>query len=127
MIYREQVLCLFIVRKAAVVLLAFYELAMKSNVTTSWYRHFVVQHNQDSTGLLLDQIQNILVVLILDVLERNTLQPVQFFLGLECMRVKMLLQLFVAKIDAQLFETVELEDFKTKDIQNTNKLSRMLS
>ena len=37
------------------------------------------------------------------------------------MMIEKLLQLFVSVIDAQLFECIELENFETSDVENSNE------
>jgi len=81
---------------------------------------FFVQKHQHATCFLFNQVQHCLVVYVIRRLKRHAFAPVQLFFQLERVFVEVLLQLFVGKIDAQLLETVSLENLETKNVQNAN-------
>ena len=72
----------------------------------------LIQEVQDAQGLLLDQIQHILVVHECDVGPVDLLALVLGLLHLEHVLIEVLLQLLIGQVDAELLEIVLLERLK---------------
>ena len=82
--------------------------------------NLLIEQHQQACWSLLDQVQDRLVVDELNVRKVDLLLLVALLLELERVVVKVLLQLLVGKVDAQLLEAVLLKDLEAKDIQHTN-------
>lgn len=72
----------------------------------------LIQGVEDAQGLLLNQVQHVLVVHKLNVAPVDGLTLVLGLLHFEDMLVEMLLQLLVGQVDAELLEVVLLEALK---------------
>jgi len=84
----------------------------------------LIEKEENTSCLGLNQIDAILVVDILDLLELDALLDVELLLVLKDANVEELLQLFVAVVDAKLLKTVHLEVLETSDIEHTNEVLR---
>mmetsp|Transcript_8570 Transcript_8570/g.15071 ORF Transcript_8570/g.15071 Transcript_8570/m.15071 type:complete len:220 (-) Transcript_8570:70-729(-) len=80
-----------------------------------------VKQQQNTDGLHFNQVEYLLVVDKLNVLKLDALLGVECLFLLESSAVELLLQLFVGKIDAQLFKRVVLKNFETKDIEDAHE------
>ncbi len=71
--------------------------------------------------LVFDQIQYALVVFVRNLFHVDLLVDVAPFLLLENTQVEVLLQLFVAVVDAKLLEAVVVKDFETEYVQHADR------
>mmetsp|Transcript_29412 Transcript_29412/g.45476 ORF Transcript_29412/g.45476 Transcript_29412/m.45476 type:complete len:678 (-) Transcript_29412:1190-3223(-) len=97
--------------------MVFVDLVQESGIGTARHLNFLIESNEDTLGLQLNQIQHRLVINKLDVVELDLLTPVKLLLQLEGVLVEVLLELLVAEVDAKLLEGVNLKNLETKDIQ----------
>jgi hypothetical protein len=109
--------------KASVVVASCVKIASELLVCSPREDALLVKKSKDSSVLHVNQFENILVVR-----ERNELSHDSFLLllllfQLENISVELLLQSFVRVVDANLFKTVDLECFETKNIQHSNGCS----
>mmetsp|Transcript_28912 Transcript_28912/g.84397 ORF Transcript_28912/g.84397 Transcript_28912/m.84397 type:complete len:283 (-) Transcript_28912:1343-2191(-) len=77
----------------------------------------LVQHVEDSLGLCFDQVADRLVVEVFHLDPADALTEVLSLLSPQGERDEVLLQFFVAIVDAELLETVHLENFKPVNVQ----------
>mmetsp|Transcript_24855 Transcript_24855/g.71870 ORF Transcript_24855/g.71870 Transcript_24855/m.71870 type:complete len:892 (+) Transcript_24855:2607-5282(+) len=74
----------------------------------------------DDAHPTLDEAEDVGVVLVLQITQRNALILVLLLYAAEDIQRVLLLQLFIGIIDAQLLEAVDLETLKAKDVQQTD-------
>mmetsp|Transcript_7353 Transcript_7353/g.15223 ORF Transcript_7353/g.15223 Transcript_7353/m.15223 type:complete len:317 (+) Transcript_7353:1840-2790(+) len=91
----------------------------KGLITTLRSDTFFVQHGK-KTGLGFNESQNIGVVIIGDLVKRNTFSLVFFLHRAENIFGKLGLQLFVTVVDTELFVSVANERLESENIKHTN-------
>mmetsp|Transcript_34823 Transcript_34823/g.47621 ORF Transcript_34823/g.47621 Transcript_34823/m.47621 type:complete len:245 (-) Transcript_34823:172-906(-) len=108
-----EVLCFFIITRNFV---------EPSFIRSFRHNNFFVKLHKKTLRFLLDHIQDRLVIDKLNMNKSDLLCLINSFFKLKGILVKMLLKLFVRKIDAKLFKTVCFKDLKSKDIQYSNEV-----
>ena len=82
----------------------------------------LIDHGEDTSSFLLQQVQRGLIVFELNRCNVNTLAFVLILFQAENMFVEVELELFVTKVDTQLLEGVKFERFESKDVKYTDSV-----
>lgn len=84
----------------------------------------LIKQGEDAGGLSLNQLQAAVVILVADKRPPQSLRDVFLLLGLQIVSYKVLLQLLISIVNAQLLQVVQQETLKAIHIQKAYKEHR---
>lgn len=93
----------------------------KGRIAPLWYRDFFVQHREDASRLLVEEVKRRLVVLECRLGHLDALRSVHLLLQTEDVLVEVKLELLIAIVDAKLLEGVVFERLETKDVKDADQ------
>ena len=85
-----------------------------------WEQAGLVKLSKDRISAI-DQVDNLLIVFVFHLSEPEPLELVRLLLLLKNLPDKVLLELFVCKVEAKLLKRVCVEDFEPSDVEDSDE------
>lgn len=95
------------------------DFVIEASILPSRYDAFFIEHGEDAYGLILKQSDTVGVIREVERIPVNAFSTIQFFFTLEHEGIEEVLKSLIGEVDTELFEGIEGEALKAKDIKNS--------